>query len=226
MNLKYFVGAALATTLMAVSARAQVTIYSSSFEGTNGGFVSGGAGDWQRGMPSDYDPTGTNGAGGIPNAATGSELWATILNGAHNNQNPSASSTLTQNFNFSGFSSITLSFQHYLQSGGNTFDMASIMANGMQVALFSGTAGSYDAATDTVTFDSAVVDLSAFAGLSSVDLNFNFFATTVVQRDGWYIDDVTIMGSPIPEPAAISLLAVAGFGFLGVLVQSRRKASI
>ncbi len=229
MKLNYLVGAAIAASLMVATAHAQVTIYSSSFEGTNGGFVPGGAGDWQRGMPMSYIPAGgTNGAGGIPNAATGTELWATILNGPHNNQNPGASSTLMQTFDFSGFTTITLSFQHYLQSGGNTFDMAAVFANGIQVMLFSGTEGSYSAATNTVTFALAVVDLSAFAGQSNVQLNFDFFATTVVQRDGWYIDDVLITGNPVPEPATLSLLVLAGGSFVVLAVRRRRgtRASV
>ena len=36
------------------------------------------------------------------------------------------------------------------------------------------------------------VDLSAFAGNASVAIDFRLFATTVVNRAGWYIDDVAI----------------------------------
>ena len=205
--------AAFAALVLAAGtiASAQVTtFYSTSFEGTDAGWA--GTGDWQRGAPSTYVPSGSSGAGGIPTAADGSELWATILDGPHNNMNPSGSSVLSQTFDFSGISGpITLSFDQYLQSGSNSFDMATVQANGTQVALFDGTEGTFDGTT--VTFAPASVDLSAFAGQSSVDLAFDFFASTVVNRDGWYIDSVALSGV-VPEPTSIAALGLAGLATL------------
>ena len=205
---------AVALLLLTVSAAVSSgQFYFSDFEGTDGGWVAGGAGDWARGVPMTYDPTGTSGAGGIPNAFSGNELWATVLDGAHNNQSPSASSTLTQTFDFSSLAApITLSWQHYLQSGSNAFDMARVFANGTEVYLGDGTEGSYDAGSNTVTFAPAMADLSAFAGVSSVEINFDFFATTVVQRDGWYVDDITI--TAVPEPATFGLIGCCGLALL------------
>ena len=208
-------------------ASAQVsTFYFSDFEGTDGGFVSGGVGDWERGTPSPYvpanePPSRTSGNGGINDAFSGDELWATNLDGSHTNPSPTAASTLQQTFDFSSLlGPITLSFQHYLNSGSNSFDMATVQVNGTTLALYSGTEGSFnnggtpgDASDDTVIFAPALVDLSAFAGQSSVLLDFNFLQTTVVARDGWYIDDVRIVGV-VPEPASLSLLGLGGLTLL------------
>lgn len=216
------------TSTLAIAASSQAaTLYSSSFEGTDGGFVAGGVPDWQRGVPGTYTPSAfpnrTNGKGGINRAATGNELWATVLVGPHNNGG--ASATLSRTFDFtSAIAPISLGFNHYLDSGGNTFDMASVQANGVNqpvngtaATVFSGTVGSYTAAAG-VTFAPATIDLSSFAGQSNVVLNFNFLESTVVARDGWYIDDVVITdGSPIPEPASLSALAA------GALLLGRRR---
>lgn len=58
--------------------------------------------------------------------------------------------------------------------------------------------------------------LSAYDGLGSVDIVFNFTSTTVVERTGWYIDDVSIRA--IPAPGAMALLGLGGL----VAVRRRR----
>lgn len=219
--------------LMTIQTNASI-VYFSDFEGTDGGWVSGGLnGDWERGAPSSYDPndpglppSSSFGNGGINQAFSGNELWGTVLGGPQSNSATSGdSSTLTQTFDFSGLSGpIELSFWHYLDSGGNGFDMASVQVNGIEQILFDGTEGTFDdggtpgdGSDDTVTFVEATVDLSAFAGDSSVTIDFNFSSTTVVARDGWYIDDVLI--TAVPEPASFALVGLAGFG----LMCSRRR---
>jgi hypothetical protein len=51
------------------------------------------------------------------------------------------------------------------------------------------------------------VDLSAFAGDPSVTIDFRLFATTVVNRTGWYIDDVQIQYCSTPD-STIATFAV------------------
>ncbi len=219
--------AALALAATATLASGQVsTFYFSDFEGTDGGFVSGGVGDWERGTPSPYvaanEPASrTFGNGGINAAFSGDELWATNLDGSHTNPSPTAFSSLQQTFDFSGLAGpITLSFMHYLNSGSNAFDMASVQVNGTSLITYDGDEGSFDdggtpgdASDDTVVFAPATVDLSAFAGQSSVLLDFNFLQSTVVARDGWYIDDVLITGV-VPEPTSLALLGLGGLAAL------------
>ena len=216
--------AAAAVVLMAGAASAQTTVYSSSFEGTDGGWT--GTGDWARGVPSTYDPAAAGASatanGGVYTAADGQELWATVLDGPHTNMNPSASSTLSQTFDFSAVSGpITMTFDHYLDSGSNAFDMATVQVNGTELVLYSGSEGTYDdggtpgdGSDDSITYAEGVVDLTAFAGQSSVTVAFDFFASTVVNRDGWYVDNVAINAGVVPEPASLGLIGLAGLGLL------------
>ena len=223
--------AALALAATATLASAQQIIYQSSFEGTDGGWT--GTGDWERGTPSAYDPDAVAapssdfGNGGVFEAADGDELWATNLDGPHSNA-PSGTrlvSTLSQSFDFTNLvGPITLTFDHYLNSGSPSFDMASVDVNGTELMLYDGTEGTYDdggtpgvGSDDAIVYEQGMVDLSAFAGQSSVDVAFVFDASTVVARDGWYVDNVAITAF-IPEPASAGLLALAGLG----LVRRRR----
>ena len=217
--------AALALAATATLASAQQIIYQSSFEGTDGGWT--GTGDWERGEPSAYDPSAAGATasanGGVFEAADGDELWATVLDGPHNNA-PSGTrlvSTLSQSFDFTNLvGPVTLTFDHYLNSGSNSFDMASVEVNGTELVLYSGTEGTYDnggtpgvGTDDAIVYAQGMVDLSAFAGQSSVDVAFVFDASTVVNRDGWYVDNVAITAN-IPEPATAGVLAFAGLGLL------------
>lgn len=217
----------LALAAAASSASAQ-TIYFSDFEGTNGGFVAGGVPDWERGVPAPYAVGTTSGNGGINAAFSGAELWATNLDGPHANSTPGAAATLTQTFDFTGVTGpVTLTFQHYLNSGGNTFDFAEVRVNnvprpvnGTAATRFDGTEGTYTAAAG-VTFAPATIDLTPFAGQAGVALQFYFFETTVVQRDGWYVDDVRITGT-VPEPTALA--AVAGAAGLALVRRRARRS--
>ena len=176
-------------------ANGQVIISSSSFEG---GDAAGwaGDGDWELGVPSGFagapfggpEPVGGN---------TGDWAWGTVIGGAHN---PSTISSLSQTFDLSGIVDSELSFAEYSESGGNTFDTAEVIVNGVQLYLSDGNSG--------LAWRDVVLDLSAFDGQSEVDVSFVFSTTGVVERVGWYIDDVTVSG--IPTPGAAGLLGVAG----------------
>lgn len=170
--------------------------YFSDLEADNGGWA--GTGDWEWGTPVGADGTALGGFDGPEPVGgfSGDNVWGTILGGLHN---PSTVSNLTQSFTLPAAG--TLSFQEYIASGGNTFDMADVLVNGTSVYLSDGDSG--DAWRQ--------VSVPLPAGAVSVD--FQFSTTGVVERMGWYLDDIQI--DAVPEPGSLSLLAMAGLGLLG-----------
>ena len=172
--------------------------YFSDFEADNGGWAA--TGDWEWGMPNGFAGApfgGPEPVGGF----SGNNAWGTIIGGAHN---PSVTSNLTQSFTLPAAG--TLSFWEFSESGGSAFDMASVLVNGTQEYLSDG-----DSAGD---WRQVSIDVPA----GNVDVDFQFVASGVVERVGWYIDDVSV--SAIPEPSALSLVGFAGLGLLGI---RRRK---
>lgn len=193
-----------AAMILAASAfAANAQIYSSSFEGTDGGWVEGGGGEWERGVPV-FSPGAPDGAGGPMSAFDGSEVWATNLDGDY--ANLGASSTLSQTFDLSGVSTASLEWYQWVEVFWS-FDTAKVFVNGAMV---------YERATSAATpdWEFQSVDLTPYAGQSAVTVEFNLFATTVVSRSGWYIDAVTIT----PAPSAAALLGLGGL----VAVRRRR----
>lgn len=178
------------------SASAQSTIYFSDFESDGGGWVpSGITGDWERGIPmgfmggsSTVEPTG---------GFSGDFVWGTVIGGDHS---PDADEDLTQTFDFTGLTDITFSFHEWIETGGSSFDQASVFVNGVQEYLSDGSSGG--------DWRPVSLDLNAYSGLSDVEITFNLFTTAVVERVGWYIDDVGI--TAIPAPGALALLGLGG----------------
>ncbi len=177
-------------------AAAQSTVYFSDFEADGGGWSpSGITGDWERGV-------GTGFVGGFSSTEptggfSGDFIWGTVIGGDHS---PGADEDLSQTFDFTGLTDITFSFYEWSDSGGATFDMASVIVNGNQEYLSNG--DSMD------SWRQVTLDLNDYAGLSSVDITFNFLTSTVVERTGWYIDDVEI--TAVPAPASLALLGLGG----------------
>ncbi|UYV13237.1 MAG: PEP-CTERM sorting domain-containing protein [Phycisphaera sp.] len=189
-------------------ATAQTTVYSSDFEADGGGWTPSGVnGDWERGIPVGADGAALGGfASSEPiGGFSGDFVWGTVIGGLHG---VGSDEQLSQNFDFTGLSDVSLSFQEWSDSGSSTFDMASVIVNGNQEYLSDG--DSMDA------WRGVTLDLSAYDGLGSVDIVFNFTSTTVVERTGWYIDDVSIRA--IPAPGAMALLGLGGL----VAVRRRR----
>ncbi len=192
----------LGIMMIATQATAE-TFYFSDFESDDGGWS--GTGDWERG-----EPNGFNGAPfGEPEPIGGNSgtfAWGTVIGGAHS---PSTISVLSQTFDFTGQSNVMLSFFEFLDSGDNTFDMAKVLVNGTEQLLADG--------GPTNDWREVNLDLSAFDDMGSVLVAFQFSSTAVVERIGWYIDDVELSGTMavIPEPtsvvmSSIGLLALGG----------------
>jgi bacillopeptidase F len=181
-------------------AAAQSTVYFSDFEADGGGWTpSGVTGDWERGSPTGVTGTSLGGSGGAEPVGgfSGDFVWGTRIGGLHGR---SADEDLTQTFDFTGLSDVTLSFYEYIDTGGSTFDMATVQVNGNQEYLSSGSSG--------FAWREVVLDLGAYDGQSGVEINFNLLTTTVVERMGWYIDDVRI--TAVPAPASLALLGMGG----------------
>ena len=172
------------------------TIYFSDFEADDGGWT--GTGDWQWGSPNGFDtpPFGNpEPVGGF----SGNNAWGTVIGGAHS---PSTVSDLSLVVDLSTASNVMLSFWEWSDSGSNQFDTATIFANGDEIYFSDG--------GPTTDWRQVELDLSAYDGLAAVNVNFQFSSTGVVERVGWYVDDVAFV-SAIPEPTHLGLL---GLGFL------------
>ncbi|OAB63999.1 hypothetical protein AY599_16530 [Leptolyngbya valderiana BDU 20041] len=181
-------------------AAAQSTVYFSDFEADGGGWTASGInGDWERGSPTGVTGTSLGGSGGAEPTGgfSGDFVWGTVIGGLHGR---GSDEQLSQNFDFSGLTDVSLSFQEWILTGSSAFDMASVLVNGDELYLSNGDSGE--------AWREVVLDLSAYDGLSSVDITFNFTSTTVVERMGWYVDDVAI--TAIPAPASLALLGLGG----------------
>lgn len=187
----------IATIAVAASAGlASGQVYFSDFESDGGGFV--GTGDWERGTPIGVAGSDIGGSGGAEPTGgfSGDFVWGTVIGGLHS---PSTVSSLSVTIDATGWTGLELNFQEWLLSGGNTFDTAEIFVNNDLISLRDG--------GPTSDWRLATFDLSAYDN-STFDLEFRFSTTTVVERVGWYIDDVSVTG--VPAPSALALLGLGG----------------
>lgn len=187
---------AIACAVATAAGAASGQVYFNDFEADGGGFV--GTGDWERGTPVGVDGSDLGGFGGPEPTGgfSGDFVWGTVIGGLHN---PSVVSSLSINIDATGFTGLELNFQEWLESGGNSFDTAEILVNGNALNLRDG--------GPTNGWRGVTLDLGAFDN-SAFDLEFRFSTTGVVERVGWYIDDVAITG--VPTPSALALLGIGG----------------
>ena len=195
---KYIVVFAI-LAMLPVIASASV-IYCTDFEADDGGWVATSdwdpVGDWEWG---EYRIDDYAGAYNPPPAAySGTKMWGTVLHGDYTNAG--GYSWLSQNFDFTGLVDIELEFASWAEVF-YSFDTAKLLVNG-DVLYERDTS---DAPTDWELF---TIDMGAYDGMASVDITFELYASTVVERAGWYIDDVCITG--VPGPASLALLGLAG----------------
>lgn len=193
--------------LCACMGSAQTVLYFSDFESDDGGWTSGGFGDWEYGL---YDAGTYIGPDSAPPAAfSGENLWGTIL--ADNYSDSGENSTLTQTFDLTGFATASLSWANWAEVFFD-FDTAELRVNGNV---------EYERDTSAAPTDWEVetVDLTPYVG-GMATIEYDLFATTVVSRAGWYVDDVKIEGRLVPEPGTMGLL---GMAMLGVVALTRRR---
>ena len=154
-------------------------------------------------MPIGANGTDLGGFGGDEpfGGFSGDNVWGTVLGGLHS---PSTVSTLTlagQNMDLA----IELSFQEWIDSGSNAFDTAKVFVGGTEVYFSDGLSNG--------AWRPIVIDVSGFSGVQ--DIVFEFSTTSVVERVGWYIDDLAVVD--IPAPGSAALLGLAG------LMATRRR---
>ncbi|MGE3465536.1 MAG: M36 family metallopeptidase, partial [Pyrinomonadaceae bacterium] len=161
------------------------TVYFSDFEADDGGWTGSGFGEWERGVPTlgVFEGCDTTPRPEPLGAFSGANVWATNLNGCY--ANSGAESLLTRTFDFTGVAApISMNWQNWYEVF-TTFDMGQVLVNGTPV---------FDIVPSTATADyqPETIDLSAFAGQANVTVSFRLFATTVVNRSGWYVDDIAV----------------------------------
>lgn len=171
--------------------------YFSDFELDNGGLLA--TGDWEWGSPVGANGDALGGFGGDEPTGgfSGENVWGTVLGGLHS---PSTTSTLTlAGIDFS--LAETLSFWEWIDSGGNSFDQARVYVNigGVRTEVYFSDGG-------PSTWREITADLTGFDGTGSIE--WEFITTTVVERVGWYLDDVSV--TLIPAPGALALVAFGG----------------
>ena len=109
-------------------------------------------------------------------------MWGTKVLGDYSNS--SAWSYLRKTVDLAGFTSPVLSIWHYM-NGYNTYDYGIIKVNGTTVWGSS-------AAAVFMPWQQLTVPLTAFEGMNSVEISFEWYATGTVNYAGWYIDDIYI----------------------------------
>jgi len=165
-----------------------VAMYFNDFESNAGGWVVSNTvpfdGEWEWG---EFVP----GAGELCDGArtepitafSGLNLWATNLDGCYSNSD--GETILSQIFDFSNLSApIELDWWNFFDVFG-PFDAIEVYANGDLL-------WTYTDNEPTPDWQQEMVDLSSYAGLESVNIEFLLHSSTVVNRAGWYVDDLSI----------------------------------
>ncbi|MBP7309720.1 MAG: carboxypeptidase regulatory-like domain-containing protein, partial [Candidatus Cloacimonetes bacterium] len=115
-------------------------------------------------------------------AHSGTGLWGTKVAGGYSNC--AGWSYLRKTYDLSGVNNPVLSFWHYMD-GYNTWDYGLIKVNG-------NTVWGDAAAAEFMPWQELTISLSAYQGMSNVELSFEWYATSVVSYAGWYIDDLYV----------------------------------
>ncbi len=162
------------------------TLYSTDFEANDGGFVESGGGDWEYGVIP-VVITGANCEGSFTSpggAHSGTKGWGTVLDGCYNNLGAFSGTGFTVDLSDPSLISAQLNFAQWFGVFVN-FDYLRITANGTEIYR-------NDTTENSGGWLERSVDLTPFIGQASLNIVFDLWATTVVNRTGWYIDDVSV----------------------------------
>jgi hypothetical protein len=181
-----------------------VTVFFSDFESDNGGLT--GSLDWEWGTAYSWSAVNCDSTPAPPAGPySGSGMWGTVLNSCYNNlgnnsgsgsgtcsnTNPADDSILSLTVDLSAYTAATLTWYEWLDVY-SYFDWTEVRVNGASVSTYC--PSSYTAPTAWVQ---QMVDLTPYVG-GVVTVEWHFMSSTVVNRAGWYIDDVLVDGTPVP----------------------------
>lgn len=174
-----------------------VTLYSTDFESDNGGFVESGNGDWEYGtIP--VIITGANcGSSTVDSpggAFSGTMGWGTLLDDCYQNLGAFIGTGFTTDLSDPSLISAELNFAQWFEVFVD-WDYLIVTANGTEIYR-------NDTLEDSSTWLLAEANLTPYLGQSAVVIEFNLWSSTVVNRAGWYIDDVSVTACS-SEPLAI-----------------------
>jgi hypothetical protein len=190
-------------------------LYFSDFESDDGGWtVTTTYAEWEHGAISQgvFDQCDSTDHDGPAGAYSGSNAWATNLDGCY--ANAGDDTILAQTFDLTSLTpgtEVQLEWWHWYHVF-ESFDYAQAFVDGVEVWRTPGSNPSAD-------WELVTVDISAHAG-STVEVEFLLHSTTVVNRPGWYIDDVEISycqaGTPVER--GIPTLSTAGIAAFLMLI--------
>ncbi|HSN57063.1 MAG TPA: hypothetical protein VLT32_20500 [Candidatus Sulfomarinibacteraceae bacterium] len=181
-----------------------VTVFFSNFDSDNGGLS--GTRDWEWGTSYAWSVSGCDSTPAPPAGPySGGGMWATVLNTCHNNlgnnqgaasgtcnnTNPSDDSILSLTVDLSAYTAATVTWYEWLDVF-SYFDWTEVRVNSTSVSTYCPSA--YAAPTGWIQ---QAVDLTPYVG-GIVTVEWHFMSSTVVNRAGWYIDDVLVDGTPVP----------------------------
>jgi len=188
-----------------------INFYFSDFETDDGGWaVTSPANYWEHGaVTSGFDQCDSTSYPGPSGAYSGANAWATNLDGCY--PNFGADTILSQTFDLSSFpagTQLELSWWHWYHVF-ETFDYAVARINGTQVWRTPGS-------NPSASYEQMAVDISSYAG-STITVEFLLHSTTVVNRPGWYVDDValTYCGSAEADIHVTKMASGGGFAAPG-----------
>ncbi|MBK6775736.1 MAG: T9SS type A sorting domain-containing protein [Flavobacteriales bacterium] len=185
-----------------------VTVFSSDFEANNGGLVSAGFGDWQWGATPNLllNVTCTSTHTDPPGPYSGANGWATILNDCYSNSGATSTLGLTVDLSDPTYVAAELNLAQWWEYFTN-FDYGDIFVNGINV-YHNDTTGLSPA------WQQMTIDLTPYVGQSSVLIEFSLFATAVVNKAGWYLDDISVTACAVGNvavPEAATPLAITTY---------------
>jgi Subtilase family/PKD domain/Carboxypeptidase regulatory-like domain/Repeat of unknown function (DUF6923)/Kelch motif len=157
-----------------------------NFEGTDGGFTTGGTTTFAWGVP-------TSGPG---EAHSGDYVWATNPAGQYNNSENGW--VESPNIDLSGLvgQGVLFSWWQYLVSESN-YDYASVLVSNDGGATWTPVYGPISGSIDDAwTRHETILDPSY--AVSNFRVRYYFTSDSSVTYDGWYIDDICFVGVPPP----------------------------
>lgn len=193
--------AILFTSICSAQCPDSVVVFTADFENTDGGLISGGFGDWEYGdIPTILLGTGCETSYTDPiGAHSGTKGWGTVLLDCYANAGDTSVLSLTVDLSDPTFTSARIDYWNWFELFTG-FDYLFVKVNGTEV-LFNDTQPLQD------VWSASTLDLTPYVGQSSVTISFHLFATAVVNKAGWYIDDVSVVActGPISVSESYSL---------------------